>query len=71
MAPLVVTDSSGARPANFDFDRRGTRSGQLLDEDGEVGAHGRLASGQAQTVDFEVFDEDAPDARSPRTSRPR
>ena len=38
--------------------RRHPQRGQLADEHRQVGAHGRLATGEAQAVDLEALDED-------------
>ena len=60
VAPLVVIDRSGFCPAYGDAESAGTRScASLLHEHRQVGADGRLATGEPQAVDLEALDEDA------------
>ena len=60
VAPLVVIDRSGL-PTGERRRRRGRHAqlGELGDEHRQVGAHRRLAAGEAQTVDLEALDEEA------------
>ena len=73
VAPLVVSERSGFWPASGELGRRRhAQRRQLADEHRHVGAHRRLAAGEAQAVDLEPLDEDPrAAARSPRRSAPR